>query len=664
MNTSHLKETLKKPPRAPLVLRVGVVGHRSEMLSDKAKRSYPNVPAIRKSIRDVLQIVCNSFKGIADTNSHLFDLQAAPDNRFGGGILRVVSSLASGSDQWLATEAISLGFELQAILPFSSAEYSKDFTVPADADTFRQLLDQATSVLELDGKVSTDSDNSRQPDSRSYEASGRSLLNQTDLLIAIWDGQSAHGVGGTTQIVFEALQCGIPVVWIPWDSSGKWQLYNAAWRILVDPKDIKTDNDRLSEIISKLLLPPIENYKPGVESGKSLRTAYFEETQKRGNTHLGFWQVTRNLICGSIFKKGGFAKVMKAFRVEDFETSEILNNDNNWNTHSTNGDEKPTFDPDIQQWVNEKYSKHYAWANGLSIYYGNMHRSAIIINYLLGALAVFLALVCIAKGINGKEQAGWILAELAAIIGILALTYRGQRKNWHQRWIDYRMLAERLRIARYLALFGGGSPQVVYNGHLTAYGNPAATWMNWHYRAIERAAGVIPTSFTTAYLSSCQQSWRDNLIQDQVAYHKNLSVVFSKMDKRLHKTGEFLFIATLIACLIHLGHLWIEEDPRFDWIPHTMAGWMTLLCAFLPALGAAFSAIRSHSEVQRLAQRSKAMEESLTHMLYDFASLSTTGNEMNSIALRNNADRVSTLMTNEMLDWRVVFQDRPLGLPA
>ena len=91
---------------------------------------------------------------------------------------------------------------------------------------------------------------------------------------------------------------------------------------------------------------------------------------------------------------------------------------------------------------------------------------------------------------------------------------------------------------------------------------------------------------------------------------------------------------------------------------------MTLLCAFLPALGAAFAAIRNHSEVQRLAQRSKAMEETLAQLQKDMNEVPISSDSLNSVKLRGHAIRVNDLMTNEMLDWRVVFQDRPLGLPS
>ena len=47
---------------------------------------------------------------------------------------------------------------------------------------------------------------------RAYEAAGFVMLANIDLLIAIWDGEDAAGVGGTAQIVSRAIADGIPVI--------------------------------------------------------------------------------------------------------------------------------------------------------------------------------------------------------------------------------------------------------------------------------------------------------------------------------------------------------------------------------------------------------------------------------------------------------------------
>ena len=657
-----------KPPLAPLVLRIGVTGHRTEPddLPEKdRKRPIPDIPAIRASIHEVLEVIRASFKGVAYTNRELFDLSSTDFRQPGGGTLRIISALASGADQWVAEEAISLGFELQSVLPFSRDEYLKDFKVPSEAESYKSLLREASknAVLELDGKIGKDEDGNRKPDSQSYEAVGRGILNQTDLLIAVWDGKDAQGKGGTGQVVREALQNGIPVVHIPWGTPEKWQMKQTIWRLLEEPADLSGESDRLSELIRKLLLPPVEEDKSESEAHKSLRTEYFNENQKIGNPHLGIWMLFRTVICGELFKKDAIGDIREEFKVENFEAKEEKNVKKLWNKEVTNDNWKSIIDDEKQNWINDRFTKHYAWANGLSLFYGNMFRSAFLIVFFLGAIAVFLALASIALGISGKYQTGWIAAELFVIIVIIVLTYHGRKRKWHQRWIDYRTLTEHLRLSRCLILFGGGGQQVVFESQLSTFGNPAHTWMNWHYHAIERAAGLPNLVFDSKYLESCQEIWRDGLINSQIRYHHNAKLRFRIMSKRLHIAGDSLFLATLFACIFHLVHLWMEHDPRFNWIPANAGTWMTVLCAFLPALGAAFAAIRSYSEAQRLAQRSKAMEEMLTKFQDEFAALPVAGEALNSVKLRSHANRVTNLMTNEMLDWRVVFQNRPLALP-
>lgn len=648
------------PPRAPLVLRVAVSGHRLELDNlppEKRKRSIPNVGKINKSIEEILDVISESFIDIANRYGELFELSKSGNLKFNGGVLRIISSLASGADQWVADAAINRGYELQTILPFHREEYCKDFNVRSDLNNFQALLDKATSVLEFDGKIGKDDLGNRVPDSQSYEVSGRAVLNQTDILIAIWDGKKSFGKGGTGQIVHEAIQKNLPVVLIPWETPENWCLLNFT-------SNIVSDKAKLASIVEMILIPPFEKLSTSIDSTDNLRQKYFNETQKKGNSLLGIWLLFRNLISGELFNKKGLKKLFAAFHVADFLRTEEQNFEKFWNKKNINENRINPIDKDIQEWINQRFSKHYAWANGLSIYYGDMHRSAFLLNYILGATAVFFALVCIAFSIQGKAQTGWIIAELIVIITILLHTHRGRKMQWHQRWIDYRSLAEQLRMSRCLSLFGGGNTEFIFNQHLSTYGNPAHTWMNWHYQSIVRAAGIPPLELKKQYLNSCQELWKDGLLESQIDYHHLTTSRFEKINTRLHKIGDLLFIATLIVCTIHLAHIWIEHIPFFEWIPENFADWTSALCAFLPVLGATFSAIRNHSEVQRLAQRSKAMEEALSQLQKELEFVNIADASLSSVQLQNVANRINHLMTNETLDWRVVFQDRPLGLPS
>jgi len=250
-------------PMRPLLLRIGVTGHRTEpddLLAEERKRSVPDIPAIRAAIREVLDEIRVVFKQVAGAKGELFDINPSTYSQHGGDTLSLISSLASGADQWVADEAIKLGFELYSVLPFGRDEYLKDFTAEADARCYLDLLLKSTTILELDGNVGIDKTGKRKPDNRSYETVGLEILRRTDLLITIWDGEDAQGAGGTGQIVREALQNGIPVAWIPWTSPGKWLLGQPPLNKNEKTVDFFGGNERLSEIIWKIMLPLNEDH--------------------------------------------------------------------------------------------------------------------------------------------------------------------------------------------------------------------------------------------------------------------------------------------------------------------------------------------------------------------------------------------------------------------
>ena len=118
----------------------------------------------------------------------------------------IVSSLAEGSDRIVAAAGLTSGFALRAVLPFDRAEYARDFETQASRGEFQELLARACDVFELDGEAD------QRP--RAYEAAGLFMLANIDVLIAIWDGEAAAGIGGTAQIVERAIADGIVVVWI------------------------------------------------------------------------------------------------------------------------------------------------------------------------------------------------------------------------------------------------------------------------------------------------------------------------------------------------------------------------------------------------------------------------------------------------------------------
>lgn len=617
------------------------MGHRP----DAKKRSMPDVKSLQKICGELLIHIQDTFAGVADAHRELFsELPPRQDGKPPG--LRLISALAEGADQWVASRAKALGYELQAVLPFGQTEYEKDFTDSNVLAEHRNLRDSASAVFELDG--------CRARAGESYLAAGRVLLNQTDLLIALWDGKEPHGTGGTGQIVHEALHSGIPTLWVNWEAPGSWHLMRPAWRLIQQPIDLQGDLRLLTEEVTELLLPPDANNDGKEPADDDLREAYFDDRRRPWTPLGGWWNFFRDLLRGK-------PKPL-AIRVPEFGAATKAAWDEDWYGSPDKENRQHKLPDSIIIWLEDNFISHYSWANQLSIYYANHYRSSFVWTYLLGAMAVLLALIGKTAHASPEIEKILISAEVVVISVIIGLTWYGRRRRWHERWIDYRTLAERLRLVRFNCLLGGLWQHASVPSHLATYGNPAATWMQWHARAIERAAGLPNVVVRSEYLSACRDLLLEALISGQAEYHEGNAQRLGTIDHRLHRWGELLFLATLGACVFHL--LVALREEWFGSSVDRWDRWLMFSAAFLPALGAAMAAIRSQGEFHRVVQRSRAMSDELGQLREAVANVPTRPGELNSQLLQQAVERTTRLMYNEVLDWRIVFQDRPLVWPG
>jgi hypothetical protein len=118
--------------------------------------------------------------------------------------LDAFTSLAAGADQLVATELVRAGGRLHVILP--SRDYEQTFAASEDLACFRSLLEAANAVTRLDYA---------EPSEEAFLAAGKSVVDSCDVLIAVWDGEPARGLGGTADVVQYARDTGksVSVVW-------------------------------------------------------------------------------------------------------------------------------------------------------------------------------------------------------------------------------------------------------------------------------------------------------------------------------------------------------------------------------------------------------------------------------------------------------------------
>jgi len=121
-----------------------------------------------------------------------------------GRAVHLLTSLAEGADRLVAHRVLARdGGTIEALLPLAVDDYERDFTAPASVEEFHALLAVATAA-EVVPCASEDRE-------ARYEAAGVAVVERSEAVVALWDGQPARGRGGTAEVVGHARRLGRPV---------------------------------------------------------------------------------------------------------------------------------------------------------------------------------------------------------------------------------------------------------------------------------------------------------------------------------------------------------------------------------------------------------------------------------------------------------------------
>lgn len=581
--------TVNSPPRPRLAVRIGVTGHRPGKLAEA------DMPLLRQQVSQVVARVREIAHDIAAdrTNGYSDELP----------LLRVVSALAEGSDRIVALVARAAGFELQVLLPYSAASYASEFVDSRSRAEFQELLAAATAVYTLDGTPR---------EGEAYERVGYAVLEQSDVLIAIWDGNDAAGRGGTAHIVHRAAEHGIPVVWVgaraPHDT-----------RLLHSDGDelIAADIDGLTSRLTTLLQPPSGH------AVADLRERYFAERAVRGRMGRLYGAVTRLVS----WTKPLWPRLLPSDYVAATRDA--------WQRLWT-GIPQSVTGP-----LERALVVPYAWADQLATYYANRHRTAFTWIYALTFFAVVVAF--------GKEhdvpdhRLYWVVGYVVLLFSLIGLWLIGRRKLWHERWLDYRSLAEQLRHLVILFPIGYGRPVLSVPVHAAAF-DPRATWVQWYVRGIASQTGLTTTALDARYLDAYRRLLRAEL-REQVEYHATLAARSRSVQRRLDRLVLALVFSGLAASVIGFA-----AAERWD---------LTPLTVLLPALAGAVYGFLGEGEFRAIARRSEGIQAGLQALVARLDRLRAPS----SRSLVRAAETAVDMMGGELIDWRVDVGGKPLKLP-
>jgi hypothetical protein len=588
------------------VITVGVTGHRGLATPKPVARQVAEVlGVIRKAADEAL---------------------AEKDNPLGAESLniRIVSPLAEGADRLVAQIGLDLGASLQCVLPLPRAEYATDFATPASKKAFRDLLARAERVFELDGAGERDD---------AYLQVGRMVVRQSDILIAIWDGEGTRGKGGTAEIVAGALAGGMPVVWITPDGAPAVAISGPLSRLA------RHDIDTLDEAVRRLVSPPaaLEEEEPATSFPK-----FGEDRTHRLAVPSRAFDVAVRLIL--------WRWPLISLRPTTDRQDESRRD---W---AAPFEGHPEVEAACAPCLEDQIATPFSRADALANRYAGLYRSTYLANFLLSAVAVAVALYGAVF-----DQPLTAVGELVFIGLVITLTWQAVHRHYHERWIDYRHLAEQIRPLRYLFALGLTLPREE-SAHYLERERGKGGWSNWLAHRLERELGVPNVAVTPAYLRAVRGFASHAILEEQLTYHRNNVAKLAKVEHRLHKTGEWLFSLTAVGCMLHL----VVHFVFWDDLPHRLAlslsHGLTFVAGVLPALGAAVLGIRNVGEFGRLEMRSRAMAAALQHMHKMFDE--NEPSHLSRISLSEELETLAAQMMSETADWRTLIITRRIELPS
>lgn len=648
-------------PLAPLTLRIGVAGHRI-LPADQLLRLREEIKATYADIAQAMQQIAAD-----ETAKVLYVKDAEP-------IIRIISSLAEGADRLCVAPDLTafdgLKLELACIFPFLKEEFEKDFlpknsVIDKQQGTvaeFNAILERigygqpAAQVIELDGNpVNRD---------EAYHHCSQLLAAHSDILIAVYDGDDSEDKG-TAAAVKAAKHHGIPVIHISTQAATPPQCL-CSTRFGHEPCDIPYNTGLLQKELQRVLLfsdvldqVRFDNKIDLVRKQKIL--GRFKQYQAEENL-----QFTRDR---PDFDDAGPIKLEKKYKDRTAEAFDLLKKliatpekiqkelkHLKKATSDSAANEKPE---NVEQQLSKpslnRYFAAYLRADRLANFYASSHRSTFVLIYLLGALALVTAAGALVV------TAHWgvlicVVVELALLIAIFVLYWRDHRKKYHDRWLEYRCLAEFLRPMRYLSLLG--SPYAISNFRDTeeyldreVIGHSAVgrSWLYIYTETINRWAG-----FNTCRLDSdCKHSVSHFItttwLNGQISYHTYNAAAMRVLGNRLGRWSFGLFFFTTIIVALKLVILTVGSELAYCFFAAPLA----FLAAILPMLATTAYAIRNHAEFDISAQRSLSMRTALISRRKQIRTGQATQTSGQMAMILNE---IATVTIKETADWLEIYE--------
>ena len=422
--------------------------------------------------------------------------------------LIVLSPLAEGGDQLVAEEGLRQGARLRVPLPLPLDTYLCDFHGPAQRASFLRLLADGEALpLPLpDGIEAAELRQQGPLRDLQYARCGLYVADHCHILLALWDGRPSQRLGGTAQVVAYYLGESMPGA------------RDARTRIR---QVLANDDDSLV-----FHVPTGRRQHPDGESP--------------GSGEGAVWLTSWGSCTGDGSMPHGFRTIFS--RLQTF-------------ARDLRGHPDP-LPPTPDAWVVQRLFRQ---ADRLALHFQRRMLFALRLTYAMAALMRIIRLVY--QYVASPQVALWLFL-LIFSLGVL-LTLVARNNEWHRKYIDYRALAEGLRVQcfwRRAGITTTGDQQFAHDNFL----QKQDVDLGWIRNVMRHASLEASRPVDPADVERVCEEWVGQPGGDgQLAWYANKAAEHARHQRNTQLLGSVSMWAGIAICLF-LAAFYTQLSTRWQ----------------------------------------------------------------------------------------------------
>lgn len=449
--------------------------------------------------------------------------QRYPDRR-----LRVMSPLAEGADRLVAELVLELGIELVVPLPMKKEIYLEDFTTTESRAQFETICAAASEVYELPlargvapGEISDDGVNR----SRQYAQMGVFLCAHCHILLALWDGKLTGDLGGTGQVVkfhHDDIMPGFTAKTV------------ATQQMLVDDE---------SDLVYHIVCSRNRDDGDPIQGLNPLQCCWF--TKDREHPRSAEMPRQHQLI---------------------FERSAEFSHDALSHATEIDAEKYPLYEKEQEATLPpgvDDINRLFCAADWLAMHF---QRKILIALRVTHVLAFLMGLSFILYS-DYKNLSYYMLAFLLFFLASAVVQKIARKNAWHRKYLDYRALAEGLRVQFYWAVAGivNESESKFAHDNFLQTQDPELGWIRNIMRVAGTRCDVKPFNDPRG-LEFALREWIGSDESGQLGYFAKKTAERVRRNRLTERLGLVSLLTSVVIVILIVVTGSMLSDIWIDWL--------------------------------------------------------------------------------------------------